>query len=387
MLFLYLRVGLSVYPVICSWKQTTSNQNCLPLSPFHTSVNVNSKIILQSSGDDQIELALTPDKLLKISKKQSDEAKMAPLIAARWNLFQKTIKAHEVQAVLMEKVNIGHCCEQVFDFIVQCNNMTRLFVCHVKDEVDSDREVVTGLIKALPRLGKLKEIDIFDVNMGIAGPEVFNVFNSQDLRILILKRTCLSGAVSSLTSALQRFPDLSFLDLFESGLTDDESLSVLDILPSSCPNIVHLSIYPEKFTSEQIKPVGKLEKLISFDLNFETTDDKLTALGKFPQPLEMIRLHDDCSIAKKLDDNSNTNELDERSIPNELDKFLSMIRDCPKLHYLVVNEGVLDYEGKDRVSKVMARKGGRLVVVDKESQGFKEYLDQIDKMKNECSSS
>ena len=119
--------------------------------------------------------------------------------------------------------------------------MTTLVIYQIQDS-HSSRNVVTGLRKVLLRLNKLKNIDIRDVNMGSEGANVIISVNSPDLRILYLYHTGLSEARSSLTSALHRNPHLSFLDLFNSGLTKDESLSVLNTIPSICPNIVFLSI-------------------------------------------------------------------------------------------------------------------------------------------------
>ena len=152
-------------------------------------------------------------------------------------------------------------------------------------------------------------------------------------------------------------------------MTKDESLTVLNTLPSSCPNIVSLDIYPAKFTSEEAKPVCKLKKLVSLSLYFETIEDWLRALGQFPQPLEMIYL---CG---------------NRSMGNDLNRFISIISSYTKLRYLQVNNDVLNYEGEDRVRKVMTRKGGKLAVFPKDSQGCKEYNEQIDKLRNECMSS
>ena len=321
-----------------------------------------------SISDDQIEVEFTSDKWLKINKKETAVVEKPLLTATRWHQFKGTVQKHEVQAFRMKEVDIGYCCEDVFDFMVQCNNMTRLLVYTIQDS-NSDRDIVTGLIRVLPRLNKLKNIQTWDVNMGSEGSKVISSVNSPDLRILYLYRTGLSGAGSSFTSALHRFPHLSYLSLFNSGLTKDESLTVLNTLPSSCPNIVHLSIYPAKFTSEETKPVCKLNKLISLCLNFETIDDWLRALGQVPQPLELIHLYGYPLIG------------------NELNRFISVISSYTKLHYLVLNEDVLDYEGEDKVSKVMARKGGRLVVKNKDSQGCHEYNDQIDKVRYDCMSS
>ena len=56
------------------------------------------------------------------------------------------------------------------------------------------------------------------------------------------------------------------------------------------------------------------------------------------------------------------------AIGNELNRFISMISSYTNLRYLVVRDNVLNYEGEDKVSKVMARKGGRLVVEPKDTQ-------------------
>ena len=314
-------------------------------------------------SDDQIGLEFTSNKWLQIYRKDSAVVEKPPLTATRWHHFKGTVQKHEVEAFCME--NIGYCCEDVFDFIVKCKNMTSLLVYDIQDS-NSNSSIVTGLTKALPRLKKLKEIDIRDVNMGSEGSVISSDY-SPDLRILILTRTGLSQAGSSLTSALYRFPHLSFLDLFNSGLTKDESLSVLNTLPSSCPNIVCLSICPAKFTSDETKPVFQLKKLICLCINFETIEDWLRALCQYPQPLEIIRLYGNPSIG------------------NELDKFISVI--SSNLRYLVVGKDVLNYEGLSRVREVMASNKGKLVVHKKDSQGWKEYKDQISKLRDDCMSS
>ena len=228
---------------------------------------------------------------------------------------------------------------------------------------------MTGLTKALPRLNKLKETDIWDVNLGVRGSQVVSVINSPDMRVVSLSDTGLSGAGTAFMSALHRLPHLSYLHLFNSGLIKSEIIPLIQTLPDSCPNIVYLSIYPNKFTSEETRPVCKLNKLISLALNFETADDCIKALGQFPQPLEMIYPGSGWSISDRLND------------------FLDVIRPYTKLHYLVVNEGVLDGRGEDKISNVMTGKGGRLVVQPKDSQGWKEYQDQVTKLREDCLSS
>ena len=116
-------------------------------------------------SDDQIELIFTSDKWLRINKKETAVVEKPPLTATRWHQFKGTVQPHEVQVVRMKEVNIGYCCEDVFDFIVLCKNMKRLLI-YTMHYSNSDRDIVTGLRKVLPRLNKLKQIDIRGVNMG-----------------------------------------------------------------------------------------------------------------------------------------------------------------------------------------------------------------------------
>ena len=328
-------------------------------------------IFLQPSGDredEQIDLYLSSG-WLHIKKIETAVLEKPSLSAYRWRDYQATVDPHQVQALRMKEVNIGHCYSDLFDFTAQCKNMKRLLFYNVNDKTEVNNNIVTGLTKALPRLNKLKQIDIKNVNLGVRGSQVVSVINSPDMRVVNLTRTGLSGAGTAFMSALHRLPHLSYLYLLNSGLIKSEIIPLIQVMPDSCPNIVSLSIYPTKFTSEETRPVCKLNKLINLELNFETADDCIKALGQFPQPLEMIYLCGKPSISDRLND------------------FLDVIRPYTKLHYLVVTEGVLDGRGEDKISNVMTRKGGRLVVQPKDSQGWQEYKDQVLKLKNECLSS
>ena len=325
---------------------------------------------VSANGEDQqIDVFLSPTKGINIKKKESAVLEKPSLSASRWRDYQATIDPHQVQGLLMADINIGHCYHDLFDFTAQCNNTTRLLIYGITDKTEVNNNIVTSLTKALPRLNKLKDIDIRDVNLGVRGSQVVGVINSPDMRVVRLSDTGLSGAGTAFMSTLHRLPHLSYLHLFNSGLIKSEIIPLIQTLPDSCPNIVHLSIYPTKFTSEETNPVCKLNKLISLVLDFETADDCIKALGQFPQPLEMIYLTGNASISDRLND------------------FLDVIRPYTKLHYLIVNEGVLDGQGEDKVSNVMTRKGGRLVVCPKDSQGWKEYTDQLTKLLNDCLSS
>ena len=308
-------------------------------------------------------------KINSVAKKRSAVVEKPSLSASRWRDYQTSINPHQVQVLRMEDINVGICYNELFGFTAQCSNLTGLLISYIKDNSETSSHIVTGLTKALPRLKKLKQLDIWGLNMGDAGSGVFSAIASPNMRILSLKKTGLLGAGTAFMSALHRLPHLSYLLLFYSGLLKHELISVLKLLPTTCPNIVYLLIYPSKFTVEESKSVCKLNKLTSLGLNFETADDCIKTLGQFPQPLEMIYLYGYLSILDRLND------------------FLDVIRPYTKLHYLVVREGVLDSEGEDKLRKLMRKKGGRLVVDTKDSQGFKEYKNRIITLRNYCLSS
>ena len=277
---------------------------------------------------------------------------------------------HEVDVVRIDEVNIGHCCAELFAYIVQCINMTMFLVYDITDTSPANNDIARGLSKALPRLNRLKLIDIKNVNMGSAGSNVFGAFNAPNLKVLILHDTGLSGAGASFVSALNRFPSLAFLSLLNTGLTNDESLAVLNTLPSSCPDIVRLSIYPAKFRYNEVRPVYELRKLISLLLHLETIGDWVTFLENFPQQtLKMIYIGGYIRIG------------------NALNKFLAVLRTYTALRHLAFNEGVLDTLNEATIRTSMQIMGGILVVYPKDIEGYQAYLNQLHRLRKECMSS
>ena len=79
---------------------------------------VDKKFDQLSISDDQIELIFRPNKWLEINKNETAVVEKPPLMATRWHQFKGTVEEHEVQAFHMNEVNIGYCCDNVFDFIV-----------------------------------------------------------------------------------------------------------------------------------------------------------------------------------------------------------------------------------------------------------------------------
>ena len=287
------------------------------------------------------------------------------LSATGWHKFQTKIKPQEVRAAWIDCVNIGYCQQEVFNFLAQCNNISWLAMDDVKDNSYTENDdLVAGLTKVLSRLNtKLHQVHIYRIKLGRAGSQVFRAFNSPDLRGIALVETELLGTDDIFMSSLHRFPLLSSLDLYMSGLKKEQLLKVLTTLPLSCPCIVHLSIYPTKFTSEETKPLCELKKLITLEINFKTNVDCLTALDDFTQPLELLNLYSDTPVS------------------NVWTHFIEIISSYKKLHYLVFWEGVLKCREENALRAIMANKGGRLVVTPKDKQGTSDFMSKLHELR------
>ena len=303
---------------------------------------------------------MLPDKRLEIKKKYSSKARKPSLSATGWHKFQTKIKPQEVRAAWIDCVNIGYCQQEVFNFLAQCNNIAWLAMDGVKDNSYTGNDLVAGLTKVLSRLNtKLHQVHIYKIKLGRSGSQVFRALNSPDLRGIALVETELLDTDDIFMSSLHRFPLLSSLDLNMSGIKKEQLLKVLTTLPSSCPCIVHLSIYPTNFTSEETKPICELKKLISLDINFNTNNDCLTALGDFPQPLELLFLYSNSPVSNVWTD------------------FIEIISSYKKLHYLVFWEGVLKCREENALRAIMANKGGRLVVNPKDKQETSDFKSKL----------
>ena len=186
------------------------------------------------------------------------------------------------------KVNLGMCHKEVFTFISKCKNTKRLILYDITDDSGDDSDIVQGATSVLPKLGKLKWLDIRDVFLEERGKSLLDNVTSPDLRVLKLTRSHLGYNGGALTSCLSRLPLLSFLDLFNSGLSETESNQVLQVLPTSCPNILYLDIIGVSFTNAELNPVFLLYHLRALGFVPSSPEDLLEALHNLPKTLQML---------------------------------------------------------------------------------------------------
>ena len=131
----------------------------------------------------------------------------------------------------------------------------------ITDDSGDDSDIVQGVTPALPKLVKLRRLDKWGVYLGQYGKSLLDNVNSPDLRVLMLSPDHLGGNGGALTSCLSHLPLLSYLYLFNSGLSKVELIQVLQVLPSSCPNLLYLAIEGASFTNVEFKPVLFLSRL------------------------------------------------------------------------------------------------------------------------------
>ena len=266
----------------------------------------------------------------------------------------------------MKEVNLGMCHKEVFTYISKCKNTERLLLYDITDDSGDDSDIVQGLTSVLPKLVKLRLLDIRDVYLGEHGKSLLDNVNSPDLRILSLINNHLEGNGVALTSCLSRLPLLSYLHLFNSGLSKVELILVLQVLPSSCPNILFLGIVGASFNNVEFKPVFSLNHLRGLGFLVSSPEDLIEALKTLPKTLQL--LYTGCNTG----------------VSNRLHEFISAIRSLPRLRFLVVNEGCLDSEGEQKVSDVLNQTGGRFVNSDTDPQGWEAYRDQVEILRDEC---
>ena len=265
----------------------------------------------------------------------------------------------------IEDVNLGSCHKEVFKCISTCKNTKSLFLYDIKDDSVDDSDIIQGITSVLPKLVNLKQLDIRGVYLDDRGKDVIDSIQS-DLRILFLCDTHLSGSGSSLVSCLSHLPLLSYLNLFDSGLSKVELNQILQVIPTSCPSLLGLQIAGTSFNSVESKPLFLLKHLRSLAFASSSAEDLIKTLEKLPKTIQLLYLMDRVTILYILD------------------QFVSVIQFFTRLKFLVVNKGCLDSGGEQNVSDVLKQSGGRFVNSDTDPQGWENYQDQITILKNEC---
>ena len=315
--------------------------------------------------DDEITLVIHSNHSTDISRKPTSSSKKPTLSSSRWKQFTEDIKPVLVEAVSLADINIGMCHQDVFTFTGKCKNTKRLFVLDITDQSGDDSHILQGITSALPSLVKLRELHIRDVYLGEGGKDIIQNIQCNNFRMLCLYNSHMSESGASLLSCLSHLPLLSYLVLFNSGLSPAEIRQVVQCLPLSCPNIVYLDIFGITFATLELQDISRLSALRGLAL--ATSADDLAQTNKpLPSSIEMLYLRGMVTISQKLQE------------------FISIIRCCPKMMYLVMNQRHLDSESVGMVRQEIELRGGQLVDSDIDSQAWEDYVTEANKLREEC---
>ena len=304
---------------------------------------------------------------INIERKPESSSKKPRLSADRWQQFTEDIKPVLLDSVRIKEVNLGMCHKEVFTFISKCKNSQSLLLYDITDDSGDDSDIVQGVTSVLPKLVKLGELEIQDVYLLDHGKSLLDNINSPDLRTLSLEHTHLDGNGGALTSCLSRLPLLSYLYLFNSGLSKVELIQVIQVLPSSCPNLLFLDIVCASLSNVELKPVFLLKYLRHLVFDPSSAEDLIEALYSLPKTLQLLCTEGNVRVSHRMHE------------------FISAVKSLPRLRFLVVNEGCLDSGGEQKVSEVLKQTGGRVINnVNTDPQALKDYQDQAAILRNEC---
>ena len=132
-----------------------------------------------------------------------------------WRETASKVNPQEVKGIRMVKVNVGECCQELFDFISECINCKQLIILNVIDNTDKNSDsshhhpvAIKKLIRLLTpnvkgntdnnsdlshhlsvsikNLTRLIRIDIRDTNLSRGWREVLSSITSPHIRVLTL---------------------------------------------------------------------------------------------------------------------------------------------------------------------------------------------------------
>ena len=110
--------------------------------------------------DDGLTVKFTSNNWLRIVKKNKDQAGTVILTQRRWREEEAKLKHEQVKVVVLNKVNVGEACKDLFTFISTCTHCDRLVIVNVIDGREKNSELSCRLCEVLDRLHNLIQLDM-----------------------------------------------------------------------------------------------------------------------------------------------------------------------------------------------------------------------------------
>ena len=318
--------------------------------------------------DDDLTVKFTSDNRLLIYKKNEEEAGTVILTQRRWREEEAKLKYQQVKGVLIQKVNVGEACKDLFTFISTCTHCTILQIDNVIDGREKNSELSCRLCEVLDRLHNLIELDIRHTDLSEGGRQVLSSISHPELRVLCLYDNRLNVEGEELKAALTRLPHLRYLGLDDSGLVGEELLCGLTQLPSSSPLLQGLTVGGHDLSSGGDQLVQVVEALPQLRL-LVISDCQLVSSAL-------------CSILEKVNTNIEILAINDNDpVTDRKPLILDHINECKSLTYMHVSSSQFSKSELSQLNSLLSAHGGRLLVDD---DLWDTYRNHITRIAEEC---
>ena len=325
----------------------------------------------QVVSDDDLTVEFTSDNRLQIYKKNVNEAGTVILTQRRWRDEEENIKQEQVKLVIIQKVNVGEACKDLFTFISTCTHCERLGIYDVIDGRENS-ELSCRLCEVLDRLHNLILLDIRDTDLSEGGRQVLSSISHPDLRVLSLVRDRLNVQGEELKAALTSLPHLRWLGLKDSGLEGEELLCGLTQLPSSSPLLQGLLVGGHDLSSGGDQLVQVVEALPQL---------RLLVINRCQLVSSAL-----CSILEKVNTNIEVLEIHGNSpVTDRKPLILDHINECKSLIYMRVSSSQFIKSELSQLNSLLSAHGGCLLVdATSRHAELRNYIDQFNRIAKEC---
>ena len=311
------------------------------------------------------------DGWLEVKKKNKDEAGTVILTQRRWREEEAKLKYQQVKVVVIEKVNVGEACKDLFTFISTCTHCTELCIYDVIDGREKNTELSCRLCEVLDRLHNLIELDIRCTDLSKGGRQVLSSISHPQLRVLTLWGNRLNVEGEELKAALTRLPHLRYLQMNDSGLGGEELLCGLTQLPSSSPLLQGLSVGGHDLSSGGDQLVQVVEALPQL---------RLLVISYCQLVSSAV-----CSILEKVNTNIEVLEINDNGpVSDRTPLILDHINECKSLTYMGVSSSQFSQSELSQLSSLLSAHGGGLLDDDIDDDLYDSYIKHVNRIRDEC---
>ena len=295
----------------------------------------------------------------------------AVLSAEAWHHHQEKINPLQVHKIKIKKVHIQDC-EQLFRFVSRCEDLTELFMLELQDNSNHEH-IVHWLSLALRPLRRLRSFDLWVTRVGLGGKSILkSLSGNDDLRVLSLQDSNISGCGDSLVKCVMKFPRLGYLSLNNTGLSRDETQRLLAVLPDCCPHIMGLLLGGLDLTGAGLdQALQKLPELrgLSFRKAIVPMSELINIIANTNENIELLGILHVQDVQKKID--------------HKL--MCDLVARRKNLKYIHMSKQQLSFTGWLKVSSVIEKNGGRLLTeVGHGDPQWNDYFGHYNRIVDQC---